>query len=83
MVAEGLAVTSNNTQTGNGRGQIVYNITDAGRKELSDWLREEPEIERIRYELLLKVSFGENTEPEVLLDHLDNFIRRMISWSKK
>ncbi len=76
MVAEGLAVTSNNTQTGNGRGQIVYNITDAGRKELSDWLREEPEIERIRYELLLKVSFGENTEPEVLLGHLDNFIRR-------
>lgn len=76
LVAEGLAVTSNHTQTGNGRGQIVYTITDAGRKELSDWLREEPEIEKIRYELLLKVSFGENTEPEVLLGHLDNFIIR-------
>lgn len=76
LVAEGLAVTSNHTQNGNGRGQIVYTITDAGRKELSDWLREEPEIEKIRYELLLKVSFGENTEPEVLLGHLDNFIRR-------
>ncbi|WP_312441598.1 helix-turn-helix transcriptional regulator [Lacrimispora sp.] len=76
LVTEGLAVTSNHTQTGNGRGQIVYIITDAGRKELSDWLREEPEIEKIRYELLLKVSFGENTEPEVLLGHLDDFYRR-------
>lgn len=76
LVAEGLAVSSNQEQPGNGRGQIVYSITDAGRKELSDWLREEPEIEKIRYELLLKISFGGNTEPEVLLGHLDDFIRR-------
>jgi DNA-binding PadR family transcriptional regulator len=76
LVAEGLAVSSNDTETGNGRGQIVYRITDAGRKALSDWLREEPEIEKLRYEILLKVSFGENTEPEVLLGHLDDFIRR-------
>lgn len=76
LVAEGLAVSSNNTHFENGRGQIVYSITDAGRKELSDWLREEPEIEKIRYEILLKISFGENTEPEVLLRHLDNFIKR-------
>lgn len=76
LVAEGLAVSSDNTETGNGRGQIVYSITDAGRKELSVWLREEPEIEKLRYEILLKISFGENTEPEVLLGHLDDFIRR-------
>ena len=76
LVTEGLAVSSNDTETGNGRSQIVYSITDAGRKELSDWLREEPEIEKLRYEILLKVSFGENTEPEVLLGHLDDFIRR-------
>lgn len=76
LVAEGLAVSSDHTQPGNGRGQIVYSITDAGRKELSDWLREEPEIERLRYEILLKISFGANTEPEVLLGHLDGFIRR-------
>lgn len=76
LVAEGLAISSDHTETGNGRGQIEYSITDAGRKELSDWLREEPEIEKLRYEILLKVSFGENTEPEVLLGHLDDFIRR-------
>ncbi len=76
LVAEGLAVSSDHVQSGNGRGQITYSITDAGRKELSDWLREEPEIERLRYEILLKVSFGDNTEPEVILGHLDNFIKR-------
>lgn len=76
LVDEGFAVSSDNTETGNGRGQIVYSITDAGRKELSDWLSEEPEIEKLRFEILLKVSFGENTEPEVLLGHLDECIRR-------
>ncbi len=76
LVAEGLAVSSDNTEAENGRKQILYTITDAGRKELSNWLREEPEIEKLRYEILLKVSFGENTEPEVLLGHLDDFMRR-------
>ncbi|MEM1484882.1 PadR family transcriptional regulator [Oscillospiraceae bacterium PP1C4] len=76
LVSEGLAVSADNTEAGNERGQIIYCITDAGRKELSDWLREEPVIEKLRYEILLKVSFGENTEPEVLLGHLDDFIRR-------
>lgn len=76
LVAEGLAVSSDNMKTRSGRGQIVYSITEAGRKELSDWLREEPEIEKIRYEILLKISFGENTESDVLLGHLDDFIRR-------
>jgi DNA-binding PadR family transcriptional regulator len=76
LVAEGLAVSSQSTQQGNGRGQILYSITEAGRKELSDWLQEEPEIEKLRYEILLKISFGDNTKPEVLLGHLDSFIRR-------
>ncbi|GLC81650.1 PadR family transcriptional regulator [Lacrimispora brassicae] len=76
LVAEGLAVTSNNIPLENGRGQIQYSITDAGRKELSHWLREAPEIEKIRYEILLKISFGDNTEPKVLLGHLDDFIKR-------
>ena len=76
LVAEGLAVSSDRTPPENGRGQIVYSITDAGRKELSDWLQKEPEIEKLRYEILLKISFGQNTEPEVLLGHLDSFIGR-------
>ncbi|MDK2967071.1 PadR family transcriptional regulator [Lacrimispora sp.] len=76
LVAQGLAVSSDNVEHGNGRGQIVYSITEAGRKELSDWLREKPEIEKLRYEILLKISFGDNTQPDVLIGHLDDFIRR-------
>jgi DNA-binding PadR family transcriptional regulator len=76
LVGEGLAVSSQNPENGNGRGQIVYSITEAGKKELSDWLLEEPEIERLRYEILLKISFGDNTTKEVLLGHLDEFISR-------
>ncbi len=76
LVSDGLAVSTGQPEPGNGRGQIVYHITEAGRKELSDWLCKEPEIERIRYEILLKISFGENTEPGVLLGHLDDFIKR-------
>jgi len=76
LVEEGLATSSNDTQTGNGRGQILYSITDLGKKELSKWLHKEPEIEKLRYEILLKISFGENVEPEVLFSHLDSFIKR-------
>lgn len=76
LVAEGLAYSSRNTESSNGRGQIVYCITEAGRKELSNWLEEEPEIEKLRYEILLKISFGDNTKKEVLLGHLDQFIKR-------
>ena len=60
----------------NGRGQIVYEITDTGRQALRDWLRQTPEVEKLRYEILLKISFGDQTEPDVLLSHLGGFIAR-------
>lgn len=74
LVAEGFAVSS--AESTNARGQIVYSITDAGREELSDWLCKEPEVEKLRYEILLKVSFGKNTDVAVLLGHLDNFANK-------
>jgi DNA-binding PadR family transcriptional regulator len=76
LVEEGLAISSHNLEHRNGRGQIVYTITEAGKKELSDWLLKAPEIEKLRYEILLKISFGNNTTKEVLLGHLDEFIKR-------
>ncbi len=76
LVSAGLAVSSDVLDSGDGRGQIVYNITDAGRAELVKWLSAAPDVEKIRYEILLKISFGANTEPEVLLGHLDDFIER-------
>lgn len=36
----------------------VYSLTEAGRARFTAWLEEDPEPERIRNELLLKVFFG-------------------------
>jgi len=36
----------------------VYSLTEAGRDRFAAWLEEDPEPERIRNELLLKVFFG-------------------------
>ena len=74
LVQEGLAVED--SESGNGRGQITYSITGAGTAELKKWLSEAPDIEKLRYEILLKVSFGASTEPAVILGHLDEFILR-------
>ncbi|PKM72753.1 MAG: PadR family transcriptional regulator [Firmicutes bacterium HGW-Firmicutes-16] len=76
LVSEGLAVSSDILESSDGRGQIVYNITEAGRAELEKWLSEAPDVEKIRYEILLKISFGTNTQSQVLLGHLDDFIER-------
>jgi len=76
LVQDNLAESSANTGAADGRGQIVYRITDAGREALAQWLRRKPEVEKLRYEILLKISFGDQTEPAVLLEHLDGFIRR-------
>lgn len=79
LVQEGLAEIAESTESSNcsnGRGQKIYSITEAGRAELKKWLSEAPNIERLRYEILLKVSFGSSTEPEIILGHLDEFIKR-------
>lgn len=76
LVQDGLAVCDPEAEHANGRRQITYQITDAGREKLSGWLAEKPEVEKLRYEILLKISFGEHTDPAVLQGHLDEFIQR-------
>ncbi|WP_312648528.1 PadR family transcriptional regulator [Aminipila sp.] len=76
LVKEGLAEFMEAPDNCNGRGQKTYHITEAGRTVLFKWLSEAPDVEKLRYEILLKVSFGESTEPEVILKHLDDFIER-------
>ena len=73
MEEEGLAESSNDGGSSNGRGQIAYTITEKGRNELRKWLAKAPDVEKLRYEILLKVSFGASNEPEVILQHLDDF----------
>jgi len=74
LVEDGLAEYTD--ESSNGRGQKTYMITEAGREELNRWLLMEPEVEKLRYEILLKVSFGEMADPNVILGHLDDFITR-------
>ena len=54
LVNEGFAVCADSPDTNDGRGQIVYNITEPGRLALVKWLSEAPEVEKLRYEILLK-----------------------------
>lgn len=76
LVKEGLAVSTDSLQSSDGRRQKTYSITDLGRVELKKWLSEAPDVEKLRYEILLKISFGSNTAPEVLTGHLEDFIKR-------
>lgn len=73
---EGLAEILEDHDTGNARGQKLYQITEKGRIVLKDWLNQAPEIERLRYEILVKVSFGEATNPGTILKHLEEFVKR-------
>jgi DNA-binding PadR family transcriptional regulator len=41
-----------------GRKRTVYRLTSAGRKQLREWLNEEPEVFQIRDEGLLKLFFA-------------------------
>lgn len=76
LVKEGLAESIESQEQKNGRGQIAYQITEAGKIELKKWLGEAPTVEKLRYEILLKVSFGASCEPDTILGHLDEFIKR-------
>ena len=73
---EGLAICTEDSGKSNGRGQKNYSITEAGMAELKKWLIEAPDTEKLRYEILLKVSFGNNIPPEITVSHLDEFIKR-------
>lgn len=76
LLEEGLTDCSEDGDTFNKRGQKLYHITDAGREVLSAWLSMAPDVEKLRYEILLKIAFGDSTKPEVILGHLDEFIQR-------
>jgi len=50
----------------------IYSVTPAGREELRRWLAEAPELPVTRSPLLVKVFFGNRTEPEILTGHLQD-----------
>lgn len=76
LVDQGFAETSETAVIQKGRRTITYAITEKGQTELRRWLSEVPDVEKLRYEILLKVSFGTTTAPEIIDQHLDAFIAR-------
>lgn len=76
LVEQGLAETTETETVQNRRQTITYTITEKGRNELKRWLSEAPDVEKLRYEILLKVSFGTATDLDIIDQHLDAFIGR-------
>ena len=68
LAAEGW-VRRSSERTG-ARERHVYQITPRGRSELRAWLAVPVQPEVVRRELLLKLFFGRNVAPEVLIGHV-------------
>ncbi|MDA1192483.1 MAG: PadR family transcriptional regulator [Candidatus Poribacteria bacterium] len=73
LVDEGLATKTTEPQETR-PDRHVYEITKKGERELEVWLTEPIESRPIvRNELLLKLFFGQNTSPEILMQHIRQF----------
>jgi DNA-binding PadR family transcriptional regulator len=59
------------------RSRKVYEITDAGRQALSQWLAMPPEPERPRSEAILKTFLGDQAAPGVVVGHLRGLAEAM------
>ena len=56
------------------RGKQLYRITNKGYEELKKWMLLEPDTETIRLEILLKRYFAGIVEPEVMVNHIKQFM---------
>lgn len=72
LESEGLA-TMRAASSGKGPNRKVYEITEAGRKELRSWLRSP---EKKEYELLLKMCFGSEMDAGLLAEKLKAYSRK-------
>ncbi len=72
LAAEGLATASIEKQVGKPE-RYVYALTDKGRKALQRWLKEPPEWEVGRIEILLKLFFGRHVAVADNVRHVREF----------
>ena len=72
LIAEGLILSHNPAATGR-RQSREYCITPAGRRQLQAWLAVPYRDDPPRDEFLLKLFFGREAEPGVVLEHLRIF----------
>jgi PadR family transcriptional regulator AphA len=72
LAAQGLVSSRAEQQEGK-PDRRIYSITNKGRERLAKWLAVEPQPEIPRNELLLKLFFGTQVSPEVMIV----FVQRM------
>ncbi|PHZ83313.1 PadR family transcriptional regulator [Paremcibacter congregatus] len=72
LVKEGHAIKLPIDET-SGRKRQQYAITDAGIEELKDWIEKAAEPQTYRNELLLKIFFGHQADPDASRKHLEEF----------
>ncbi len=69
-------ITKKVEQNEKGQNRKVYTITDAGTKELQEWLAKPARKEVHKYEFLLKLIFGDQADFELNLKHIEEFKAR-------
>jgi DNA-binding PadR family transcriptional regulator len=72
LEADGLATHSVDRNEGR-PDRKVYQITEAGREALREWLASPPETFRYRVEVLLKVMHGMEVGPATTIEHVERF----------
>lgn len=66
-------ITGVPAQSEKGPDRIVYTITDAGKQKLINWLSLPNEKEYVRYEILLKLFFGNLSSPINAIGRIEAF----------
>lgn len=62
---------------------IVYSLTTRGRRRFRRWLEEPPQSEHVRSELVLKLMFSAQTEPEIAVAMLRDHLREQLRIRKE
>jgi DNA-binding PadR family transcriptional regulator len=75
LAADGLANSKTERQKGK-PDRRIYSITPKGRERLAQWLAVEPQPEVPRNEMLLKLFFGAQTSPHILMGYVERMEER-------
>ena len=71
LSGEGLIAELPPVEPSSDRPRRVYEITDAGRAELREWLEHEPSTQVMRNEFLLKIFFATECDPARIRAHCE------------
>jgi len=74
LAREGFVTSKTQRQKGK-PDRNIYSITKKGREHLSKWLAVPPQPEIPRNELLLKIFFGVQTSPEILIGYMESMLQ--------